>query len=107
MNILNILQRLLYGSNDPAVGRVNFQVSGRPDNPGTAFKPPVRSLGYSCEVDEPTPEPDGDGWIKLPNGDRYRKIKCGQGAETIEDEPQRCRGSLTKNNPFENYGRRD
>lgn len=58
---------------------------------------------FPSEVDKPEAlrEPDMDGWVRQPNGDRIRKIRNGMGSEMIDDNRpvsrvapgwQKCRG---------------
>lgn len=68
--------------------RSGSSLSGYPDR--TGFKPKPQPVRSSVTIDEPDePQPDDDGWIKMPNGDRYRKIKCGYGSDMslVEDDP--------------------
>jgi hypothetical protein len=73
--------------------------------PESFHRPKPQPVGSSIEIDEPKlPEPDMDGWIRLPNGDRYRKIKCGMGSGSAidDDDPslRRRRRVRVRNNPF-------
>lgn len=59
------------------------------DGPENDHRPRLQRVMESVEIDERTPEPDDDGWIRLPNRDRYRKLPIGSmGSGMSTDKPR-------------------
>lgn len=69
--------------------KIKNYLFGPPEND---HRPRPQREMESVEIADRTPEPDDDGWINLPNRDRYRKLPPGSmGCGMSTDEEPRGR----------------